>query len=282
MFFSPTTAIFAAGVSFTVPDKAYVGEVFEVVVKADSDGEMINSVDLMIDFNDSILEFSGYKSDNGVVKLWVKSPSEKDGVLEMSGIIPGGVMGLYDPAETSLGDIPLVTLMFTAQKIGDTELSFVQSKILKHDGKGTEIEHEKLNTTIAVIESAVTKEDGVEAVPNPIDSESPESFAIIFLDSAFFGRTPSMIVFETTDRISGVREFRMKGVGDTWAVVKSPHPVSKGLFSQHITLRAYDFYGNFEESSVRVPGMVGSKFFWGFIALFMFCLALYKVLKYKA
>ena len=191
-------------------------------------------------------------------------------------------MGLYDPAETSLGDIPLVTLMFTAQKIGDTELSFVQSKILKHDGKGTEIEHEKLNTTIAVIESAVTKEDGVEAVPNPIDSESPESFAIIFLDSAFFGRTPSMIVFETTDRISGVREFRMKGVGDTWAVVKSPHPVSKGLFSQHITLRAYDFYGNFEESSVRVPGMVGSKFFWGFIALFMFCLALYKVLKYKA
>lgn len=281
LLLSPLASALAAEVSFKAPERVYVGEVFEVLVNFDSDEVMINSVDFSIAFNQYMLEFSGYKSDDGVVKLWVTSPILENGVLNMSGIIPGGVSGLYDPREKGLQSVPVVSLMFTAKKTGNAEFSFIDSKIFKHDGKGTEIDHEQSGASVVILDNS-NSQPGPTADSNVVDAEKPEPFEVVFLDSAFFGRTPSMIIFETTDKISGIKEFRVKGIGDTWLTVKSPYPVSKGLFPRNVSVRAYDFYDNFQESSVTIPGMVGSKFFWGFVVLLLFCLGVYKVLKYKA
>lgn len=280
-FLSPLNQLLAAEIYFNTPEQVQVGEVFEVLVNVESGGVMINSVDLSIDFNQDTLVFSGYKNEDGVVKLWVKSPILEDGVLKMSGIIPGGVSGLYDPREKGLGPVPVVSLMFTAKKTGNAEFSFIDSKIFKHDGKGTEIDHEQSGASMVILDNS-NSQPGPTRDSNVVDSEKPEPFEVVFLDSAFFGRTPSMIIFETADKISGIKEFRVKGIGDTWLLAKSPYPVSKGLFPRNVSVRAYDFYDNFQESSITVPGMVGSKFFWGFIVLLLFCLGVYKVLKYKA
>ncbi len=280
-FLSPLATILAAEVSFDAPKQVYLGEVFNVPVNVDSGGVMINSVDLSIDFNEDMIVFSGYKSDDGIVKLWVKSPTDENGVLKMSGIIPGGVSGLYDPKESGLRAVPVVSLIFTANKTGNAEFYFTDSKVFKHDGKGTEIEHQRSSASVTIVDDPDSDPSIVKDI-NITDTDKPEPFEMVFLNSAFFGRTPSMIIFETTDKTSGVKEFRMKAVGDTWFTVKSPYPVSKGLFPRSVVVRAYDFYDNFQESSVRVPGIMGSKFFWGFVVWLLFCLGVYKVLKYKS
>lgn len=279
VFFTTTVKALAASLSFELPVYALSGDTFEVLINADTGKVMINSIDLKIDYDEDLLTFAGYKSDDGVIKLWVASPNDQEGVVHMSGIIPGGVSGLYDPTQKELGEIPLTKLIFTAKKNGSAQFSFLETKILKNDGKGTALTHDLLNGEVLIKNNTTSGESSDDKAI--FDKEKPEAFQVIFLEAAFFGRTPSMVVFNTNDSGSGVKEYQVNTGGGDWEIAESPFPISKRVWSRYITIRAIDFYGNYQDSVVKIPGLLTSKFLLAICIFAVFCISVFKVLKYR-
>ncbi len=106
--------IFAANVSIDAPANINTGENLEITINADSDGVLINSIELIVEYNQDLLSFAGYSDDNAIVKLWISPPYAEKGKIYLSGIIPGGVPGLYDGKKNGLSPIPVVRLFFSA------------------------------------------------------------------------------------------------------------------------------------------------------------------------
>lgn len=275
---------FSADLSISLPAEVKLGNNFEALVNINSDGILINSAELTIDFDENLVSFSGYKTDGAVIDIWLEAPSEKKGKVYLSGIIPGGVAGLYDLDSNNrqvLGPTPLVRLLFTARREGNAEFSFNETKILKHDGSGTELSHIK-NSNMVSIKSEI-KEDEKEAggsVQN--DLEKPEPFEITYINASAFSRTPSLIMFSANDTGSGIKEYKMNIGGSLWVNVQSPREISKGIFSKTITIRAYDFAGNFQDSKIQIDGIVSpAVLIIVLILLTILCFMGYKMIKYK-
>jgi len=270
----------AASVSFSVPANARVGDTFPVLVNVDTGGVSINSVDIDVGYDQSLMSFTGYKGDNSVVKLWVQTPAEKNGTISMSGIIPGGASGLYDPTRKGLGPVPLIELLFTAKVAGSANISFVQSQILENDGNGTELEHNETNNNVPIGDASSAPFAGSD---KSFDNTPPEPFTITFVGSSFFSSTPPMIVFNATDTGSGIKGYQVKIAGGGWQDAESPSPVPPNLFSRIIVVRATDFYGNVRDSSIVIRGILPTKVLLIILILLIFSSALgYKLLKYKA
>ncbi len=272
----------AASILVSPPSAIYTGDNFEVLISIDSDGVPINSVDITLNYDENLMSFSGYKSENTITPLWLVSPHESNGSILMSGIIPGGVSGLYDPRNKGLSPIPLVKLLFSATKDGNAKLSFIETKILKNDGKGTELLHDSKNVNLEIRKS-ITKDGNFDRQENVFDKNSPEPFTITFLESSLFSRTPSMIIFDARDAGSGIKYYQIKIGFQDWQNAQSPQPVSKSIFSRDVVVRAYDFYSNFQDASIRIPGLLSFKLLLIIFAVLVFSGILgLKLLKYRA
>lgn len=270
--------LFAADISFSSLATVEMGKNFEVLINIDSDGLLINSTDIALEYDKDLVSFSGYKTENTVSGIWIKSPSEENGSIYMNNIIPGGVSGLYDSSKNGLGPIPLVKLIFKAKKEGSAEFSFAKTQILQHDGLGTPLVHGKVGGIVKIKNSNTNTNESKDIS----DTEKPEPFTIIFLDSSVVDRTPSMIIFNTTDMSSGVKEYKINISGDKWTVVQSPYPVGKTFFSQYITIRAYDFADNFQESSIYIKGFLTAPILSIiFVLIILLCILGFKVIKYN-
>lgn len=267
----------ATGVFITVPEKINVGDNFEVLINADTGGELINSVDMAIDYPEDLISFAGYKNDETIIRFWIESPSEKDGKIYFSGIVPGGVAGLYDANKIGLGTLPVARLLFVAKQIGSSEVSFLKTKILKNDGKGTPILHNQSNAQVTIIK---TENDNPKN-NSLIDKASPESFEIAFVKSSIFSATPGMLIFRATDIGSGIKQYKIKTSALGWQETKSPQAVSQGIFPKNITIRAFDFYGNYKDVGISIPGLLPLNFLLASFALLLFGILSYKLLKYK-
>ncbi|MEK7585895.1 MAG: hypothetical protein AAB477_01515 [Patescibacteria group bacterium] len=247
----------AADISFDVPSNINVGQKFSIDIVLETGGVSINSIDIGVSYPKDLLVFKGYQESGGIIKLWLKHPEDKSGVIQMSGIIPGGVEGLYTPNKTTLGPLTLVRLLFVAKELGGGVLSIDHSTVLLNDGYGTELSHNKLNNSINI-----TKDKGVgfEATvenSNTDDAEPPEPFDLSLVKSSYFSRTPSMLIFSAIDSVSGVKKYEMNDRGE-WATVSSPLPMYRGFFSKQVTIRAVDYSGNIRESNIIIPGILST------------------------
>ena len=279
ILFTLTSKVLAASVDISSPLSVNVGDTFLLNITANADGEAINSLDLELNYDASLLNFAGYKTDGSVINLWVDTPHEQNGKIYMSGIIPGGVSGLYDANKKELGAIPLTQLLFTATNEGTANFSFSKSDLLKNDGKGTELVHTS-GTGKVLIKNTDTVVDK-NNIQDLNDQTAPKSFTIQFVESSLFSRTPSMLVFKAEDTDSGIKEYKIKdGISD-WLDAKNPQPIDKNIFSRKITIRAYDFLGNFQEASIRIPGIISLNFVLILIGLFLSGIFVYKLLKYR-
>ncbi|HEV7702247.1 MAG TPA: cohesin domain-containing protein [Candidatus Paceibacterota bacterium] len=279
LFILYTGKAFAADIAVSMPTAAVVGGTFEVLISVDSDGTPINSADITLHYDQNMISFSGYKSDGGVMGIWIEVPHEKNGNIYMSGIIPGGASGLYDPKNLQQGGlsaIPLVRLLFTAKASGAAPFSFIKTQILRNDGLGTELPHGEQGGEIK-INNAIT---GNEAMS---DKEKPEPFEVTFVPSSNLGETPSMIIFSAYDTGSGIKEYKINRGGSVWMDVQSPYPVSRGILPKTITIRAFDFYGNYTDSSIAISGLLPFAYLLALaiVVLAIFCILIYKMLKYR-
>jgi hypothetical protein len=91
-----------------------------------------------------------------------------------------------------------------------------------------------------------------------------------------------MIIFNTNDVGSGIKEYKVKMSGLGWRTVESPMPISRGIFPLNIVIRAFDFSGNFQDAGISIPGMFSYRWLGIIFMLFVLCVMGLKVLKYRA
>ncbi len=276
-FFTFASNVYGASIFVSDTPNIKTGDTFPVTVNLDTGQESINTVEVVLDFNEDLLSFAGYKDDESVIKLWVESPYEKQGQVYFSGIIPGGVNGVYD-AETQSGlrAIPLVDLLFVARGEGLADFVFTESKVLKNDGLGTSLFLESKQSSLSI-----EKQLGSSA-PNTalnVDETPPEPFDISFIPASIFSKTPSMIMFSTNDLQSGIKEYQTKVSSGSWKQIKSPQPIRPSLMSRTVTVRAYDFNDNFTDASITIPGSHEVRFLIIVLVLFISGIWAYKLLK---
>jgi len=277
--FTPLVSM-AASVSILVPESANVGDAFSIDILADTDEELINSINMILDFQNDLVSFAGYKAEGTLVKLWVDPPHEKDGKIYFSGIIPGGVSGLYDASKQELGDIPLVRLLFVAKGQGMANFSFIQTELLKHDGLGTPLFHEQISNSVPIQNLIILDKDNGKT-DNIFDKNPPKPFEITFVSSSVFSKTPSMIIFNAYDTESGIKYYKMKKGGGSWQDTKSPQSINRSIFPQNITIRAYDYYDNFTDSNIIIAGSMPLRILFISLAILILGILGYKLVKYK-
>jgi hypothetical protein len=264
----------AADLSIVAPDNLNTGKTFSISVNLDTDGVPINSVDITMSYPKDLLTFKGYKEEGSIKKLWLVTPVESGGLIHFSGIIPGGIDGLYDPDKEGLQPVPIIQLLFLAEKPGDAKFVITDSLILKNDGLGAPLLHQNNNTQITILPNDLPI-DKTEIK----DTEPPEPFTIEYIEEGLFSRTPSMVIFMTTDKSSGVEKYQMHQGNNSWKDVTSPLPTSKGLVKTTLTIRALDFYGNAQQAEIEIPGILSSLQLFIIIILCGACYFIFFVVK---
>lgn len=278
IFFTFTQIANAADVSVIAPPLVSNGDQFAVNVDLNTDGASINSVDVSLSYPKEILNFKGYKEDGSIKKLWLVPPKDDGGVIHFSGIIPGGVDGVYNPDKSGLQPIPLAQLLFSPKVSGDGSFTITRSEILQNDGVGMPLAHENRNASIRV---SLDRTQILDNDESNLDAEPPEPFTIQYIPSGFFSETPSMISFFTTDTLSGVEKYQIKKMGNSWKDAISPLPTPRGVLKRDVVVRAIDFNGNIRESKVEIPGVVSPMQLFGIFIVFITCYFLFFVVKRK-
>lgn len=262
---------YAKSVYFSLPSQVEVGEVFELGLMIDTDEEVINSVDFVIDFPENLVEFSGYRENDTNIKLWVESPNERDGKIYLSGIIPGGIGGVYEESSESLGNIKITKLLFKAKKNGTGDFSWEKVLVLKHDGKGTKFEIPKISSKITI--SGVGDDENLNQ-----DIIPPKTFEVVFIKET--EDSPNLIYFKADDIGSGIQKYEVKIGKNDWQETKSPKEVERGIFDKKVLVRAYDFSGNVIEGEGRIPGVIPN-FLVVILVLLLFGFLGIRMIKYK-
>jgi hypothetical protein len=261
-----TNLVLASSLSVVVPKTIETQKQFEVKVNLDTGGVSINSFDISISYPKEILKFEGYKEEGSINKSWYIAPTEKEGSINFIGIIPGGVDGVYDPDKNGLQAIPITKLLFSPISSGLGEFKIINSSILENNGLGTPLVYDAVNSSISV------SINDFKNIEEKEDIEPPLPFEITFIESGFFSKTPSMIIFSTTDKESGIKSYQVKKTSEIWKDVVSPLAVSKSLLKKDIIVRAVDFNGNIRVASIQIPGLMsGNQLFLYSFILILIC-----------
>jgi len=279
IFFISVLDAHAADVSILAPKVVSDSKPFPISVNLDTSGNPINLFDITISYPKDIVTFKGYKEENSIKKTWFVSPTDSAGTVHFSGIIPGGVDGVYDPDKEGLQDITLVQLLFSANNNGQGDFKITHSDILQNDGLGTPLSHTNNNASIIISKNInSTNEEELEEAAK--DKEPPQPFDIQFIPNELFSRTPAMIIFSTIDITPGVEKYQLQ-YKDLWKDVISPLPTPKGLLKRVVTIRAVDFDGNTRESRVEIPGLLSTMQLLAILFTGIICYFIYFVVKRK-
>lgn len=223
----------AADFSFSVgQQKVTVGQIFEVRVFVNTNGEQINAIEGDISYPPSILEAKDINEGNSIISLWVEKPAAKDGKIYFSGIIPGG----YADDRVSVLTIP-----FLAKNEGVAEIRFNAIKTLLNDGLGTEA-----STTLSNISFTIGPAMGV-ATGTPAlkkDIEPPEEFKAQIVNDASIFEGRWFVVFTTQDKGSGIDYYEVCEGKNVCVIADSPYVLKNQELNQEIVVRAVDNSGN--------------------------------------
>lgn len=208
-----------------------VGDVFTVDVVLNTELQTINAIETKVVFPYDLLQYIESSEGASVVSLWVEKPVKiGDGVIYLSGIIPGGFMQK---------EARIASLTFKVIKDGQANISIDSPSALLNDGLGTESDITVQNLHISII-------DGVSTMSLYIsDDELPESFVPeIINDPDIFGGD-SVLIFATNDKGSGLDRFEIKeGVFGRYHQADSPYQIFDQSLGTKILIKAIDKNGN--------------------------------------
>jgi len=131
--FLVTTYAHAATLAIT-PSSAQVavGNVIEVKVLVNSNGDAINTSAATIQFPPGLLQVMSVSDSQSIFSLWVQNPtfSNSNGTITFTGGVPNpGFIGQNGR---------IMSVVFRALKAGNASLIFTNASVLKNDGLGTE------------------------------------------------------------------------------------------------------------------------------------------------
>lgn len=258
-FFSLSFNVFAGEIYFESKNKIQVGESISLPIYLNTNGENVNSIDVEIYFNKELFTFEGYKEST--FKNWIIPPKVEDNKIYFTGIIPGGVSGVYDPNRKDLAPIPVISLSFRAKSSGQASFIFVKNEVLKNDGLGSLLEVTKKDLNILITDNI----DNTKITENIIiDNKPPLPFNISLIEDTETGK---LLVFKTIDLESGISFYKIKR-GSKWDNIESPYKLEKPFFSKILNIRAYDFNNNYSASSINIQGYFNKYIFYFILFIF--------------
>ncbi len=249
---SITSSVYGASISIGLPEKVQVGTRISAQVVIDTENENINSFDFTIAFPKDLVSFDGYGDQGALVPLWIVPPREDAGSIYLSGIIPGGVDRTYDPEHPQDYRVTLTTLYFVVKKTGVGSLIFTHALVLKNDGHGSAAKTTVQPTVITSIESGIPSTVSSDTVP-------PLPFIVTIIPKPPFGKTPSLAQFNATDTESGIEHYEAAIHNGKWVRVTNPYALPYRVFPYMLSIRAFDFSGNYREQDIRVGEMLDQR-----------------------
>lgn len=241
---------FASEIYFDSKNEVKVGENINLPIYLNTFGDNVNTIDVEIYFNNDLFEFTGYREK--VFKNWIIAPKIEKNKIYFTGIVPGGIEGIYDPNKKNLSPIPVIDLSFKAKTPGNASFIFVKNEVLKNDGQGSYLEVNKKDLNIVISQNSST------IIESEIDNSPPLAFNISLLADKETGK---LLVFNTTDLETGIAFYKIKN-SLKWDEIKNPYKLDKPFFDETIIIRAYDYNNNFTESFIAVDGYFNKYIFY--------------------
>lgn len=250
-FFFGVIKVEASEVSVSLPNTTFIGERVSVDIFIDPQKTSINSIQSVLKFSPSHFDFAGFDTKQSSVPVWVENPKEvTKGEISFSGVIPGGLDRLYDPLHSSNNLIPVVRLFFIPKKEGTARFYFGETLVLKNDGKGT---LHDVNTIY--FDTKILKNLNTESINNnnQEDKNPPNPFSINIVERSLFGKSPNLAVFSTDDNEGSISHYEVSVGSLAFNRAESPFPLPYRLFSYTLSVRAFDYSGNFREQQITIP-----------------------------
>ena len=124
----------AAGASlFLTPSSGSyaIGKSFNVSVKVNSGGAVVNAAEGAISYDTKLLDVTGVSKSGSIFPFWTTEPAAAGGTVRFGG-------GLPPPAYNGSGG-QIITISFKAKAAGTARVAFTSGAVLANDGKGTNI-----------------------------------------------------------------------------------------------------------------------------------------------
>lgn len=231
--FAATVAVVGDHTSF------HVGDVATFEITLDPETEVLNAVDVALEFPTTLLSFKSGTVKDSIISIWLEKPTfDGSQRLHFSGITPGGI--------TTKG--LLLHVEFSVIAEGQGLLSFVDTEALLHDGVGTKAALNVRNAHIAVLPGTSSLKAHTR-----YDDEAPELFTpfVTYDPDVYDGA--AYLVFETQDKLSGIAYYEVKeGRFARYHRVTSPYRIMHQALDRTLYIRAVDQAGN-EQVSIIYP-----------------------------
>jgi len=216
-----------------------VGQKMEIVVRVDSENEVVNAFEGMITVPSGVVVLE-VRDGSSLVSFWVERPHViNDRSVVFSGIIPGGWKG-------ARGEL-LSMIVETQSESGD-DITISGARVLLHDGLG-------IQTTLTTPSLPLRVDSGVPLFPfvDVIDdTEPPEPFVPIVAQDPSIFDGDYFVVFAAQDKGLGIDHYEVfetfselvdEEAAD-WREAESPHRLGDQTRRSYVYVRAVDRAGN--------------------------------------
>lgn len=217
-------------------------ESFAVGVFLDAQGLAINAIEGAVTYDGGALRLEAVRDGESVVPFWIErpqaAPCEDACSVRFSGVIPGG---LTQPRN------PLFSLVFTARRAGDTQLTASGFVALLNDGKGT-----PAAARVAPIRFGVRSDRTALPLSEAADEQPPEPFIVTIVQDPRLYENRVVAVFSAVDKQTGISHYEVAerlgppGPIDelAWQRADSPYLLTDQALGSSLYVKAVDRAGN--------------------------------------
>lgn len=240
-------SVFSASFNFGYQTSSFdVNQKFNLSINLNTENEKLNTFNTNLLYPKDILKVSEIKTNNSVVNFWIEKIDDKNGKIYLSGITPGGYLG-------NNGEIATIT--FETIKSGSGKIMLSSPEVFLNDGLGTEI---KIPSKFFDFSISGKYFKGIwQEAP---DNIPPEIFKPEIVNTPEIMDNKKVIVFETTDKLSGIDHYLVKESKyralmffQKWEEVESPHTLKYQSGESTVIIKAVDKAGNTTTVSVKRP-----------------------------
>ena len=253
--FFPLTANAANFSLETKNNPTAIKENFTVDLMLDSEGEVINAVQGVVNFPVDDLILKDISFGDTVVVFWLDKPEIKNSSVSFSGIIPGGYVG---------NGGKIFSLIFYPRKGPEISSLITLSNVeaLLNDGAGTAAKTKlsPLQISFSATSTAITTTEQM------VDKFAPEAFQISIVNDPDIFSGQNFIVFDTQDKGVGIERYEILESKkarynreteswdpprkESWNISSSPYVLQDQTLESFIFVRAIDKSGNVRLSYV--------------------------------